>query len=188
MLSHTDLKKGVQLIYNGQPYIVLDYSLTFKGRGSSTASVKMRNLITGNTASNTFHTGDNFQTAEIEKIQLKFLYKDNKNNYFFSQAENPSKRTPLSEEQVSDKAQFLKPDTIVEGLLWEEKIVGINLPIKISLKVIESAPYLRAGRAEAGTKQITLETGAIIQAPVFIKEGDMVEVNTETSEYSRRAD
>lgn len=188
MLNHTDLKKGAQFIYNDQPYVVLDYSLTFKGRGSSTASVKMKNLITGNTLSNTFHTGDVFQEAEIEKIQLKFLYKDNKDQFFFADPENPAKRTPLSAEQVGEVSKFLKTNSIVEGMVFNDEIVGINLPIKVQLKVEQAEPFLRAGRAEAGTKQITLETGAVIQAPVFIKEGDIVEINTETGEYSRRAE
>jgi len=187
MLSHTDLKKGVLFIYNGQPFVVLDFALNFQGRGSSTVQIRMKNLTTGNVLAKVFHTGDNFQEAEIEKTQLKFVYQS-KEEYVFSDIKNPSKRTSLSQEQVGAVGQFLKPNQELIGIVFEEEIIGVEAPIKTQLKVKEAAPYLRAGRAEAGTKEIILETGAKIQAPSFIKEGDIIEVNTETGEYSRRVD
>ena len=99
---------------------------------------------------------------------------------------NQAKRIELNEGQIGQAAKLLKPNQIVEGLVFDDKVIAINLPIKVALKVVEAPPGLRAGRAEAGTKQITLETGAIINAPLFIKQGDLIEINTEASQYVRR--
>jgi len=185
MLSHTDLKKGTIFIYNDQPYVVLDFALNFQGRGGSTSQVKMKNLITGNVLSRVFHPGDNFEEADIEKTQLKFIYA-NKGEYVFCEENKPSQRFNLTEEQVGFGGQFLKPNQVLTGLVLDERIINVELPIKVQLKVKEAAVYLRAGRAEAGTKEIILETGAKIQAPSFIKEGDIIEINTQTGEYARR--
>ncbi|MCL5011127.1 MAG: elongation factor P [Patescibacteria group bacterium] len=187
MLNHTDLKKGILFTFNGQPYVVLDYSLNFQGRGGSTTQIKMKNLISGNVLNKVFHPGDSFEETEIEKIKIKFLYY-NKNQYFFCEEKNPSNRFPLGEEQIGQGARFLLANQVVNGVVFNEKIVSVELPIKVQLKVKETAPYLRAGRAEAGTKEVILETGANLQAPSFIKEGDVLEINTETNEYVRRVE
>jgi len=94
----------------------------------------------------------------------------------------------LNQEQIGHQAQFLKPGQIIETLIYDGKIVNISLPIKVRLKVVEAPPGIRAGRAEAGTKQVALETGAKINVPLFIKEDDIIEINTETNEYVRRVE
>jgi len=185
MLTHTDLKRGVKFIFQGQPYEVLESSLVFKGRGRSVLQTKIKNLITGNVISRTFHQGEEFEEADIEKKELKFLY-SHRDNFVFCEPENPAKRINLNSQKIGSQAQFLKPNLIVEGLVFEGKIINVELPIKVHLKVIEAPPGIRAGRAEAGTKQVTLETGAKINVPLFVKEGDIIEVNTQTGEYVRR--
>jgi len=187
MLSHTELKKGVRFILNGQPYEVVESSFLFKGRGSSTVQAKIRNLITGNVSSRTFHAGEEFEEAEISKIEAKFIY-THRGKYCFSEKDNPSHRFELTQEQIGPQAKFLKPGETVEALEFEGKIINIILPIKIKLKVIEAPPGLKGDRAQAGTKQVTLETGAKINTPLFIEKGDIVEVNTETGEYVRRVE
>ncbi len=185
MLSHTDLKKGTLFICNDMPYEVLDYSLNFQGRGSSTAQVKIKNLITGNVLAQNFKSGDALKEAEIDKVKIKYLY-NNKSQYFFCEEKNPAKRFFLNKEQVGEKIQYLKTNDIIDGFLFNEKIINVEMSVKVALKVIEAAPYLRAGRATEGTKEVVLETGTKIQAPSFIKEGDIIEVNTETGAYTRR--
>ncbi len=185
MLAHTNLKRGVIFILNDQPYEVLQSLLVFKGRGSSVVQAKIKNLITGNVLSRTFHTGEEFEEAEISKIKIKFLY-THRGKYYFCEKDNPGKRIELNEEQIRDLVKFLKPNQVVEGLVFEGKIINISLPIKINLKVVEAPPGVKGDRAQGGTKTVTLETGAKINAPLFIKEGDIIEVNTETGEYVRR--
>lgn len=187
MLNHNDLKKGVLFIYNKQPYEVLEYSLSFKGRGSSVATTKIKNLITGNVISQNFKPSETFEEAEMESIKLVFIY-SNRDKYIFSKLDDKSQRIELTSEQVGENADLLKENQQVNGIKFNGKIVNISLPIKISLKVTQAPPALRAGRSDAGTKQVTLETGVKINTPVFINEGDIIEINTQTREYVRRVE
>jgi len=187
MISYSELKKGIKIILEGQPYEIIESAPLFKGRGHSVLKTKLKNLKTGNVISRTFHPSDTFKTAEISKIEAKFLY-SHRDRYFFSEAKDPSKRFDLTAEQVGEKRKFLKPNQIVEVITFEDRIINIFLPIKIQLKVVEAPPGLRAGRAEAGTKQVILETGAQVNVPLFIEQGDIIEVNTETGQYVRRVE
>ncbi len=187
MLTHTDLKKGVRFIFNKEPYEVIESSFLFKGRGGSTVQTKIKNLITGNIISKTIHPSDTFEEAEISKIEVKYLYQ-HRDKYFFCEKNNPSKRFDLTSGQIGKGSRFLKPNQIIEGISFKEKIVDISLPIKTNLKVIEAPPGIKGGRAEPGTKTVTLETGTKINVPLFIKEGDIIEINTQTGEYVRRSE
>ncbi len=201
MLAHTDLKKGVKIILDNYPCEIIESSFMFKARGSSVIRVRVKNLITGNVVAKTFRPSDTFEEAELRKISIKFLYY-HRDKFFFCQKENPANRFDLTKEQIGQQAEFLKSDQIVEGMIFERKVaeedksssspfanarvINISLPIKINLKVIEAPPGVKGNRAEAGTKTITLETKTKINAPLFIKEGDIIEINTESGEYVRR--
>ena len=187
MLAFNELTKGLTIVLDSQPYEIIETSPLFKGRGHSVLQTKLKNLITGNLISRTFHPSDALEEADISKFNAKLLY-SHKGRYFFCEESSLVKRFDLTEEQIGRTAKFLKPNQIVEGLNFEEEIINISLPIKIRLEVKEAPPGIKGNRAEAGTKQVVLETGAIINTPLFIKEGDIVEVNTETGEYTRRTD
>lgn len=185
MINYSELKKGTKILLKGQPYEIIEYAPLFKGRGHSVLQAKIKNLLTGAVISETFHPSDSFEEPEISKIALKYLY-SHRDNYVFSEKDNPSKRFELKEEQIGKSSQFLKQNQIVEGIIFENKLVNISLPIKISLKVIEAPPAIKGQSAQAGTKSATLETGAKINVPIFIEKGDAIEINTETGEYARR--
>jgi len=184
-ISYSELKKGVQIIINNQPYEIIESSLMFKARGHSVLQIKLKNLITGNIISKTFHPSDTFETAEISKIKAKFLY-SHRDRFFFSKENDPSKRFDLSKEQIGSANKFLKPNQVVEGIIFKDKIINISLPIKIQLKIKQAPPGIKGDRAQAGNKTVVLETGAEINVPLFIKEGDIIEINTEKGEYVRR--
>ena len=185
MLSHVDLKKGIYFVYEGAPCLVLENSSMFKGRGSSVMQVKLRNLKNGNVLNRTFHTGDEFEEAELEKMQVKFIY-ENKGKYVFQEASNPAKRFELFREQIGSQVEFLIPNTMLEGLRFKGQILTIALPIKMNLKVKEAPPGIKGDRAVGGSKTAILETGATVQVPLFVNTDDVIEVNTETGEYVRR--
>ena len=187
MLSHNELKKGTEFILNGQPYEVLDSSLSFRGRGSSVLQTKIKNLTTGAVVSKTFHAGEQFEEAEIEKIRVKFVYRI-KGKFVFCHENDPAKRFDLAEEAVGNSAVFLKPNETVEGLQFKGKIINVSLPIKVQLKVIEAPPGIKGDRAQGGTKAVKVETGAEVNVPLFIETGDIIEINTEKGEYVRRAE
>lgn len=187
MLSYFDLRKGVKFILDGQPYEVLEFQQIGKAQDVVVARTKIRNLTTGKVFERSFHQDDTFEEAEISKTEVKFLY-NHREKYIFCYLDNPSKRFELKAEELGEQRKFLKPNQIVEAIIFKDEVINVSLPIKVHLKVVEAPPALRTGRAEAGTKQITLETGTKIAAPVFIKEGNIIEVNTETGEYVRRVE
>jgi len=146
---------------------------------------KIKNLITGVISDRNFHQGDMFEEAELEKFQAKFLY-SHRDKFVFCDVDDPSKRFELTPAQVGNSAKYMRQNEIVEGVTFEEKIVNINLPIKVQLKIKETPPGVKGDRAQGGTKTAVTETGAQIQVPLFINEGDTIEINTETGEYTRR--
>jgi len=201
MLNFSQLDKGITIIIDNQPYEILEASRFFKGRGRSVLQVKVKNLITGAIISKTFHPSDSFEEAEIKKIKAKFLFSkeerkqgsaegrflySHRDQFFFSKENDPSFRFSLNEEIIGENSKFLKQNLIVEALLFQDKIINVSLPIKLNLKVIEAPPGVQGSRSQPGTKTVTLETKAKINTPLFIKEGDVIEINTETGQYVRR--
>ena len=186
MLAHTDLKPGVQFIFENQPWEVLDANAMKMAQRRPVIRTKIRNLVDGRVQEQSFQQGDVFNEADLEKKDIKFLYQ-NKGQYFFCEINDPSKRFSFTEDQIGSQAKYLKPNETVIGIVFEGKIITFKLPIKVQLKVKESAPGVKGDRAQGGTKEAILESGAIIQVPLFIEEGDIIEVNTETGTYVKRA-
>jgi elongation factor P len=187
MLTTNDLKKGVQVIINGEPYEVIEARPLKMAQRRVVWQAKMRNLFTGNFLSQNLQQSDTFEEAEIKRFEAKFLY-THRDSYVFSEKDNPSKRFELEAEKIGESLKFLKSGQTVEGFIFEDKIINISLPIKVQLKIIEAPPGVKGERAQAGTKQVTLETGAKVNVPLFIEEGEIIEVNTETGEYVKRVE
>ena len=187
VLSYFDLRKGTRFILGGQPYEVLEFQQMYKAQDMVVAKTKLRDLITGRVREKNFHQGDTFEEAELEKIEIKFLY-SHRGKFCFSEIQNSAKRFELEEEQIGELAKFLKLNQILTGIKFQDKFINIVLPIKIQLKVTEAPPGIKGDRAQGGTKTVTLETGANINVPLLVEQGDIIEVNTETGEYVRRVE
>jgi elongation factor P len=185
MLTHTDLKKGVQFIYEDQPWEVLEAQLLKMAQRRPVIQSKIKNLINGKVQQINFQQGDTFKEADLEKKEIKFIYQS-RGQYFFCEPKDPSKRFSFTEEQIGSQAKFLKPNENVTGIVFNEEIINFKLPIKVQLKIKESAPGVKGNTAQGGTKEAKLESGAVIQVPLFIDEGDVIEVNTETETYVKR--
>jgi len=187
MLSYFDLRKGVKFILDGEPFEVLEFQQIGKAQDVVVAKTKIKNLITGKVSERNFHQDDTFEEAEIEKVEVRFLY-FHRGKLCFSELRNPSKRFEITEEQIGESSKFLKPNQNLTGIKFQGKIINVSLPIKVQLKVTEAPPGVKGDRSQAGTKTVTLETGAKINVPLFIESGDIIEVNTETGEYGRRVE
>lgn len=187
VLEYNELKPGTYFILDGQPYVVLEFNFLRMQMRKPVAQTKIKNLITSKVAEKTFQQTDKFEEAEIEKRPIKYLY-NNRGEFWFSEERDASKRFKLEENLIGGSADLMKPNSIVESIEFKNKIIGINLPIKVDLRVIEAPPAIRGDTAQGGTKQVKLETGAIINVPLFINEGDIVRVNTQTREYVERAE
>ncbi|MCX6723063.1 MAG: elongation factor P [Candidatus Staskawiczbacteria bacterium] len=185
MLTHNDLKKGTEFIYLDQPWIVLEAQLLKMAQRRPVIQSKIKNLIDGKVQEVNFQQGDMFNEADLQKKDIKFLYQT-KGQYFFCEPKDPSKRFSFTEDQIGTQAKFLRPNETVIGIVFDEKIINFKLPIKVQLKVKESAPGVKGDRAQGGTKEAVMESGAIIQVPLFIEEGDVIEINTDTETYVKR--
>ncbi len=185
MLRHNEIKKGKNIIIGQDPYEVISHSHIVKGRGKSVVQTKIRNMRTGGVLQKTFHPGESVKEAELEKTKAVFAY-SNRGKYVFHEENNPSSRFELTEEKVGEKKIYLKEKTPVTAVIFQKEVISIELPVKMILKVEEAPPGVKGNRAEGGEKTVELETGAKINVPLFVKEGDYVELNTESGEYVRR--
>ncbi|OHA20491.1 MAG: hypothetical protein A2849_00650 [Candidatus Taylorbacteria bacterium RIFCSPHIGHO2_01_FULL_51_15] len=194
MLSYNEILPKKYIVYERAPFEVLDARIFRMQQRKPVNQTKLKNLFTGKVTEITFHQADKVDEASINTREVKYLY-TNKGQHWFSEAGDPSKRFSLTEELVGPGGRFLKPNSLIEILTWKEdeesegegKMIGIKLPIKVDLKVTEAPPAVKGDTAKGGAKVITLETGATVSAPMFIAEGDMVRINTDTGEYVERA-
>lgn len=170
---------------DGDPYVVLSSTISKKDRQKASNAVKMKNLRTGATVDRTFHQTDVLEEADIEKKEVKYLY-NNRGEFWFCEPENPGNRFSLSEDVVGELSKFVTENSIVEAVLFDEEIMSIITPIKVELKVKEASDAVKGNTSSGATKEVTLETGYLIQVPQFIAQGDVIAVNTDTGLYSER--
>ncbi|HVM76607.1 MAG TPA: elongation factor P [Candidatus Paceibacterota bacterium] len=185
MLSYTDLTKGVLFIMDGMPYEVVDTHFLRMQQRKAVVQTKIRNLITGKLLDRNFQASDNFEEAEIVKTNALFIYAS-RGEYWFHEEGNPKNRFSLKEEIVGEQGKFLKPNTKVQTMSFNEKVIKVEIPIKMEFKVTEAPPSIKGNTAQGGTKQVTIEGGAKINVPLFVNEGEVIRINTQTGEYVER--
>jgi len=185
MLEYNEIVERKFIILDGAPYEVVSSHVFRKQQRKPVNATKLRNLLTGKITERSFHQSEKVEEAEIISREIKYLYA-NKGEYWFSEINDPSKRFRLETDMVGAQGKFLKQNSVVKVLVFNENIIGLKLPIKVELKVTEAPPAVKGDTVTGGTKQITLETGAVINAPLFVNEGDVIRVNTETEEYGER--
>ena len=187
MLEYNEILPKKVILLGGEPYEVLDAHVFRKQMRKPVNQTKLRHLITGKVTEQAFHVSEKVEEADLSTKNVKYLY-TNKGERWFCAENNPADRFMLSAETIGTGGQFLKPNMIVEALVFDEKIIGVKIPIKMEFKVTEAPPAVKGNTAQGGSKLITLETGATLNAPLFINEGDVIRVNTENGEYVERVD
>src|SRR3989344_8746898 len=187
MLTYSDLKKGAAFILDGEPYEVQESQFVRMQQRKPVMQTKIKNLITGKVVSRNFHQNEVFREAEIEEKEMTFLFA-HRGQYTFTEPENPKNRIVLDKATVGDAARFLKGNLSVLFRSFDEKIISIKMPIKIEYTVKEAQPADKGNTVQGGTKEAVLENGLTIQVPLFINEGDIVSVNTQTGDYSERVE
>jgi elongation factor P len=186
MLDYSEITERKYIVFNGEPWEILTSHVFRKQQRKPVNAVKMKNLITGKVTEQSFHVSEKVEEAEIDSRQAKFLFA-NRGQYTFCDPKDPSDRFTLPDEVMGTRGKFLKSNSIIEVLSFEDKTIGIKMPIKVDLKVVEAHPAVKGNTAQGATKTVKLETGAEIQVPMFIEEGEIVKVNSETGEYTERA-
>ena len=184
MFSITDLKNGTKFTYEGDPYVVLSYSQSKMGRGGSVVKVKIKNLISGSVLQKTFQGAEKFETADLARRKSNFLYLDDSEAYFMNSETFDQFSLALS--QIGDQKHYLKEGTEIDILYFNNSPINIDLPIKMQFMVVEAPPAVKGNSAGAITKKVVLEGGAEVDAPIFIKNGDIIVVDTRDGNYVER--
>jgi len=185
MLSYNDVKPGQVVVLEGEPYVCTWNNIMQKQQRRPVNQTKLRHLIKGNVVEYSFQQSDKVIEADMGSRELKYLY-TNRGESWFSDPKNPADRMKFPEEFVSHVLPYIRANDIVTGVTFEGKVVTIKAAVKVDLKVTEAPPDVRGNTAQGGSKIVTLETGATLTVPMFIKEGDVLRINTETGEYVER--
>jgi len=189
-LEYSEIREKKIIIYNDEPCEVIESHVARTQQRKPQNQVKLKTLISGKTINATFHVSESADEADIAKRDITFLY-HNKGEFWFCDPQDKSKRFKLEKVLIGEASKFLKQNGNATALVWEnedeeEKIIKVTLPIKMNFKVSDAPPAVRGDTSKGGMKVITLENGATLNAPMFIAEGDIVSINTETGEYVER--
>lgn len=185
ILSYNEILPKKVIIYNNEPFEVLSSWVFRKQQRKPVNQTKLRGLKTGKVLEISFHQTETVEEADVEKKELTYIYQA-KGDVWFHEAGNPKNRISLPVETVGAQIQFVKEKSDVTALVWNEEIIGIQIPIKVELMVKEAPPAVKGNTAQGGSKQVVLESGAVVSTPLFINEGDVIRINTETGEYVER--
>ena len=187
ILSYSEIVPKKIITFDGGIYEVVFSHVARKDMGKPSNRTKLRNLKTGKVSEVVFHQAEKVEEADVEEREVKFIYK-NRGEAWFCDPKNPKDRFSIKEEVIGDAEQFLQPDMLVDMRSWDGELLGVHLPIKMEFKVVEAPPVVKGNTAQGGTKVVVLEGGATVNAPLFINEGDIVRINTDTGEYVERVE
>jgi len=180
----SDLRKGLKITIDGEPYIITEFQFSKPGKGQALYRCKLKNMITGFTMDRTYRSGDKFEPANLEEVRMQYLYKDGEGYYFMDV--KTYDQVAISAEQLGDAVKFLKENMEVDVLFFQGNPIDITLPNFVELEVVDSPPGEKGNTATGATKPATLETGYELQVPLFINEGDILKIDTRTGEYVER--
>ena len=185
MIDATQIRKGMIIIMDGTLYRVMEMQLITPGRWKAMVQTKLRNIQNGSQTEHRFRSEERLEQAYLEEVEMEYLYKQGV-EYFFMNLEN-YEQISLTAEAIGDGIKYLLPNTVIKVEMFEGNPVGIDLPNAVDLRVISTEPRLKGATQTSMYKPATVETGAVIQVPEFIKEGDIIRVDTRDDKYLERA-
>lgn len=185
MISTNDFRTGLTIEIEGDVYQVVDFQHVKPGKGAAFVRSKIKNLRTGAVVEKTFNAGEKIPRARVERQEVQYLYNDGA-SYNFMDMETYDQLS-LNAEQLGDAIRYLKENMTISLLMFKGKPIGVDLPNFVELKVIDTAPGIKGDTAAGGSKPATLETGMVVQVPFFINVGDVLQIDTRTGNYIKRA-
>jgi elongation factor P len=185
MISVNDFKTGVTVELDGAAYQVVDFQHVKPGKGAAFVRAKLKNLQTGATVERTFRGGEKISKAHVDRREMQYLYNDGQ-DYICMDNEN-YEQISISKSQIGDGVKWLLENMNIYVLIFQGNIIGLELPNFVELRVTETEPGIKGDTATGATKNATLETGAVIQVPLFVEEGDVLRIDTRTGQYMERA-
>jgi elongation factor P len=185
MVYASDFRKGITFEMNGEPHVVLDFQHVKPGKGAAFVRTKYRNILTGATREEAFNPNDKFPKAHIETKQMQYLYNDGELYYFMDQ--ETYDQVPLTFELVEDAIKYIRENDVATVKFYKDNAFTVEAPNFVDLEVVETEPGVKGDTATNVTKAATVETGAVIQVPIFINEGEKIQIDTRTGEYLGRS-
>lgn len=184
MLSASDLRKGLKIEIDGEPYIVASFEFSKPGKGQALYRTRLRNMLTGNAFEKTFRSNDKFQKASLEEREMQFLYSQGDEFHFM---DNKSyEQITIMTEMLGDDVNFMVDNMNVDVLVFKDRPIGVTLPNFVNLVVTKADPWAKGDTSGTDTKPVTVETGFELQVPPFVEEGDKIQIDTRTGAYITR--
>lgn len=184
MLDTSDFRRGLKILHEGEPWEVVEFLHVKPGKGQAFVRSKIRNMLSGGTVEKSFKAGEKFGDPDLEYRQMQYLYPDD-TGYVFMDMETYD-QISFSSEQIGDAESYLKENTDVDVVFFEGRPISVSVPNHMVLAVSETDPGLKGDTVSGATKPATLETGAVVQVPLFVEEGEQVKVDTRSGEYIER--
>ncbi|MBQ9932190.1 MAG: elongation factor P [Firmicutes bacterium] len=185
MISAGEFRKGMTFEMNGEPHVVVDFQHVKPGKGAAFVRTKYKNILTGATREEAFNPNDKFENAHIETKQMQYLYEDGELYYFMDG--QTYDQVPLMKDQVEDAIRWLRENDTATIKFYKGAAFLVEAPNFVTLKVVDTEPGVKGDTATNVTKAATLETGAVVQVPIFIEAGEVLQIDTRTGEYLSRA-
>lgn len=183
-MDTSDIKKGVKMMWDGQPYVVVDFQFVKPGKGQAFTRTKMKNLLTGNVLDRNIRSGDKLEPADVEERSMQYIYPEG-DSYVFMNA-NSGEQVSVPAEALGDSKDFLIDGLEVGVVIYNGNPINVNLPPHITVEIVQSEPGVKGDTASNVTKPATISTGATINVPLFVGEGEWVRVDTRTGDYIER--
>lgn len=184
MYDTSEFRKGLKIELDGQPYIIVDFQHVSPGKGSAFTRTKMKNMLTNNTIERTFKSGDKVGVPDIVEKKMQYMYSDSE-GYHFMDTSN-YEQIALNEEQVGDRKLYFQEGINVDVLFYNDRAISVDTPNFVVLTIVRTDPGIRGDTVTGGTKPATLETGAVVQVPFHLNEGDKIKVDTRDNRYVER--
>lgn len=184
MYSTSDFKKNLKIEIDGEPFVIVDCNHVKPGKGNAFVKTKYKSLITGLLHQNNFRSGDKVQKPDLESREMQYLYPEG--DFYVFMDNNTYDQKHITKANMEDVLDFLKDNLMVEVLFHNDKPISIELPNFLEIEVSQTDPGLRGDTASGGTKPATLETGAVINVPLYIKTGEVIKVDTRTRTFVER--
>lgn len=187
MLDYNEITGGKVIVFESDPWEVLSHHVFRKQQRKPVNQTKLKNLKTGKVVEHSFHQSESVHEADLASKPIIYIYHQ-KGEYWFHEEGNTGKRFSLRDDIIGDRGKFLKEKEAINAMVYDDEIIGVKVPIKIDRKVIEAAPAVRGNTAQGATKTVVLDGGATITVPLFINEGDVIRINTDTGDYVERVE
>lgn len=185
MYTAADLRKGLKISIDGEPYIVTDFQFAKPGKGQALYRTKMRSMLTGNSFERTFRSNDKFERPPLEERKMQFLYSQ-ADEYHFMDTSN-YEQVVIMKENLGDSIKYLIDNMEVDVLFFGDRAIGVTVPMFVVLTVTKADPWAKGDTTGSDTKPVTVETGYVLQVPPFVNEGDRIQIDTRTGDYLTRA-